>query len=141
MGQWTSVPSVSHSSLRRLFVLFFRKRLTIQEALSHPWITVRLNKEKYFCFFHEQGRDHILTLTGVLNGKLPSKYFVMLDDSKRCTGKNPWISANDVLYYHNFQKESNKALCLLHITVSHIGLSFAFFHSSLFAWAYTVSWL
>lgn len=26
------------------FVVFFRKRLTIQEALSHPWITVSLNR-------------------------------------------------------------------------------------------------
>lgn len=33
------------------FCLFFRKRLTIQEALSHPWITVRLKKEKRSCFF------------------------------------------------------------------------------------------
>lgn len=31
--------------------LFFRKRLTIQEALSHPWIMVRLKKEKRSCFF------------------------------------------------------------------------------------------
>lgn len=58
-------------------LLFFRKRLTIQEALSHPWITVRLSKEKDLVFFHEQNRDHILTLTGVLNGKLPPKYFVI----------------------------------------------------------------
>lgn len=69
------------------FCVVFRKRLTIQEALSHPWITVRLNKEKDLSFFHKQGRDHILTLIGVLNGKLPSKYFVMLGDSKRCTGR------------------------------------------------------
>lgn len=78
MGQWTSVPSIYHSSLWGFFVLlFFRKRLTIQEALSHPWITVRLSKEKDLVFFHEQNRDHILTLTGVLNGKLPPKYFVI----------------------------------------------------------------
>lgn len=71
MGQWTCVPSISHSSLWGFFVLFFRKRLTIQEALSHPWITVRLNKEDDLVFFHEQDRDHILTLIGVLSGKLP----------------------------------------------------------------------
>lgn len=84
----TCVPSIFYSSIWEFFVLlFFRKRLTIQEALSHPWITVRLNKETDLGFFHEQSRDHILTLTGVLNGKLPSLYFVTLGDSKRCTGR------------------------------------------------------
>ena len=70
-GQWTCVPGISHSRLWVFFVLlFFRKRLTIQEALSHPWITVRLNKETDLAFYHEQSRDDILTLIGVLNGKL-----------------------------------------------------------------------
>ncbi|NXF25076.1 DAPK3 kinase, partial [Rhodinocichla rosea] len=32
--------------IQKLLVKDARKRLTIQEALSHPWITVRLNKEK-----------------------------------------------------------------------------------------------
>lgn len=59
----TCLPSIFYSSIWGFFVLlFFRKRLTIQEALSHPWIMVRLNKETDLGFFHEQSRDHILTL-------------------------------------------------------------------------------
>lgn len=69
------------------FVLFFRKRLTIQEALSHPWITVRMKKETDLVFYHEQSRDDILILIGVLNGKLPSKYLVTLGVSKTSTRK------------------------------------------------------
>lgn len=131
-----------------VFVLFFRKRLTIQEALSHPWITVRLNKETDLGFFREQSRDHILTLTCVVNGKLPPEYFVMLGDSKRCTGRK-LVGSDQILGFLQitsciiitFKNRVTKLWCLLHITVSLIGLGFAFFHSSLFAWAYTVCWL
>lgn len=49
----------SFKSVRAFFCVFsLRKRLTIQEALSHPWITVRLNKETDLAFYHEQSRDH-----------------------------------------------------------------------------------
>lgn len=87
MGQGTCVQGISHSSLWGFIVLFFRKRLTIQEALSHPWITVRLNKETGLAFYHEQSRDNTLTLIGVLSGKLSSKYFETPRVSMRCTGK------------------------------------------------------
>lgn len=77
-GQWTCVAGISH--LWHFAVLFFRKRLTIQEALCHPWITVRLRKEAG----HDQNRDDILTCIGMWNGKMPSKYLVTLSISEMC---------------------------------------------------------
>lgn len=53
-------------------VFFFRKRLTIQEALSHPWITVRPNKKGDLAFCCGPSRDNVLTLIDVLIGNLTS---------------------------------------------------------------------
>ena len=133
VSQWTCVQGVSHSSLWAFFVLFFRKRLTIEEALSHPWITVRLNEETDLAFYREQSSDNILTLIGVLNGKLSSKSLETLGVSEMhwedigWVWLNPLISGNDFFYYHNFRKEGDKALTFAALTVSYIRLGFAFF--------------
>ncbi|NXW68987.1 DAPK3 kinase, partial [Hirundo rustica] len=43
---FSNTSDLAKDFIRKLLVKDTRKRLTIQEALSHPWITVRLNKEK-----------------------------------------------------------------------------------------------
>jgi len=91
VSQWTCVQGVSHSSLWAFFVLFFRKRLTIEEALSHPWITVRLNEETDLAFYREQSSDNILTLIGVLNGKLSSKSLETLGVSEMHWEDIGWV--------------------------------------------------
>lgn len=66
---------ISHSNLYFLYFFFvypFRKRLTIQEALSHPWITVRPYKKADLAFCCEPSRDNVLTLIDVLIGNLTS---------------------------------------------------------------------
>ncbi|NWY71021.1 DAPK3 kinase, partial [Erithacus rubecula] len=43
---FSNTSDLAKDFIQKLLVKDTRKRLTIQEALSHPWITVRLNKEK-----------------------------------------------------------------------------------------------
>ncbi|NWT13398.1 DAPK3 kinase, partial [Vireo altiloquus] len=42
---FSNTSDLAKDFIQKLLVKDTRKRLTIQEALSHPWITVRLNKE------------------------------------------------------------------------------------------------
>ncbi|NXM91071.1 DAPK3 kinase, partial [Oenanthe oenanthe] len=43
---FSNTSDLAKDFIQKLLVKDTRKRLTIQEALAHPWITVRLNKEK-----------------------------------------------------------------------------------------------
>ena len=69
---FSNTSDLAKDFIRKLLVKDTRKRLTIQEALSHPWITVRPYKKADLAFCCEPSRDNVLTLIDVLIGNLTS---------------------------------------------------------------------